>query len=298
MRPVTGLWAISGPARSSTRAERLTALRRRPRRLDRVPVGPDQADDELTEVLHGLRRALNYRDWIMSLLDPHLGGDILEVGAGQGCLTDCLVERGRVTALEPSERSFGELRRRHGHRENVRIVHGDVTAAAGLGPFDCVLLVNVLEHVAADAEAVQSLARTLRPAGKLAVFAPAFDGLYSDFDRRVGHYRRYRAGGLGGLILDAGLELVELRYVNSFGALAWWVMAKQLRLTPTRPWLALPYDRHVVPRLRRLEERWKPPFGQSLFCVATRPAGPEAALTPARPAPPARARAARARAWP
>jgi SAM-dependent methyltransferase len=136
-----------------------------------------------------------------------------------------------------------------------------------------VLLVNVLEHIEADGKAVQSLSRTLRPGGKLAVFAPAFEGLYSDFDRRVGHYRRYRAQGLGALMLDAGLELVELRYVNSLGALAWWLTAKQLKLTPTQPRLSLTYDRHVVPWLRRFEERSKPPFGQSVLCVAA--AGPQ-----------------------
>lgn len=265
-----GLWALYCVVHYSSRAQELTGLGRGGR-LDWAPAGPEEVDDELAEALHTLRKALNYRDWIMSLVGPHLGADILEVGPGHGCLTDCLLERGRVTALEPSGRSVDELRRRYGDRHNIRIVHADVSAAEdGLGLFDTVLLVNVLEHIEADAKAVQSLSRALRPGGKLVVFAPAFGSLYSDFDRRIGHHRRYRAPRLAALMLDAGLQVVELRYVNSLGAVAWWVTAKHLKLTPARPWLALTYDRHVVPPLRRFEERSKPPFGQSVLCVASR----------------------------
>jgi hypothetical protein len=58
--------------------------------------------------------------------------------------------------------------------------------------------------------------------------------------------------------------------VNSIGAIAWWLYARQLRRTPTERANVALYDRVVVPRLRRFEARREPRFGQSVLLVARR----------------------------
>jgi hypothetical protein len=129
----------------------------------------------------------------------------------------------------------------------------------------------VLEHIDDDATALKELYAGLEPGGRLILWVPAFSSLYSDFDRRIGHYRRYRLDGLTHLLADAGFELVDARYVNTVGAVAWWLLARQLGRTPTaRPGVRV-FDRTVVPILRRVESGRRPPFGQSIFCVAGRP---------------------------
>jgi hypothetical protein len=59
--------------------------------------------------------------------------------------------------------------------------------------------------------------------------------------------------------------------VNAVGAIAWWVIAKALGRRPTTSGRVRTYDSAVVPVLRRLEAHARPPFGQSVFCVARRP---------------------------
>ncbi len=71
-----------------------------------------------------------------------------------------------------------------------------------------------------------------------------------------------------------GFGIVEARYVNSVGAVAWWLMARQLRQVPTQRWSTIAYDRGVVPWLRRLEARREPGLGQSVLLVAEKPAAP------------------------
>ena len=51
-------------------------------------------------------------------------------------------------------------------------------------------------------------------------------------------------------------------------AIAWWVFATKLGQTPTKRWSALTFDRAVVPVVRGIERRRRPPFGQSILCVA------------------------------
>ncbi len=248
-----------------------TVVPRAGERVRSFPAAFDEADEELVETLHSLDGSVHYTDWIFSMMEPHLGKRVLEVGAGHGTFTQRLLPGREVTATELSPRSLSVLRERFRSTPEVEVSDVRIEDAAALGEFDSAVLVNVLEHIDDDTAALRHLAAALKPGGRVVLFVPAFEALYSDFDRRVGHHRRYRKAQLEAAVEAAGLAVVETRYVNSVGALAWWVLAKQLGRTPTRRGLVLVYDRSVVPVLRRLEAAWRPPFGQSLFCVAARP---------------------------
>ncbi|MSO38763.1 MAG: glycosyltransferase [Acidimicrobiia bacterium] len=243
-------------------------------RLDRGPdsgLAPalfDDADAELSEVLASLEGADNYADWIGSMLEPHLGTEVLEIGAGHGELTERLQRYGRiVTATDLSKRCVDELLTRFEKSPNVTVRHADLAELANDHRYSAVVMVNVLEHIDDDAQALVDIRELLEPDGRLCIFVPAFEGLYSDFDRRIGHRRRYRRSQLVSAFDDAGYKIIEARYVNSIGAVAWWAFARQLGQVPSSPVAAQAYDRLVVPWLRRLEENRTLRFGQSLLCI-------------------------------
>ncbi|MEY2403999.1 MAG: hypothetical protein QOD38_1550 [Acidimicrobiaceae bacterium] len=233
-----------------------------------------EADAELVATLDNLNDATNYADWVIDQMRPYLHGDICEVGAGHGTLTPKLAETGHVIACDPSGRCVDLLHTRFASDDNVEVVHGDFEVAAEGRLFDTIVVINVLEHIEDDAAALATFRDHLRPGGHLLVYAPAFEGLYSDFDQKIGHYRRYHRGPMIGAMLRAGLEVVDANYVNAPGALAWWLMAKKLRLQPTAPWSVRLYDRVFVPMVRRIESGRKIPLGQSILCVARRPLEP------------------------
>lgn len=240
-------------------------------RPEPVPVTGTEADLELAGTLHNLDSAGNYADWIYDIVAPYLGGSVLEIGAGHGTLTERLARGRAVTATDVSPRCVAVLEERYAGSPDVRVALADVRDAPSLGRFDAVVLINVLEHVADDTRAVRALARALAPGGHLVLVVPALRALFSDFDRRIGHYRRYERDELAVLAGAAGLDVVELRALNLVGAAAWWVMATRLGLTPTRRWATLTFDRFVVPVVSRVERRWPPPVGQSLLLVARLP---------------------------
>jgi SAM-dependent methyltransferase len=134
-----------------------------------------------------------------------------------------------------------------------------------------VVAINVLEHIPDDAAAVRSFAGLLRPGGRVVLWVPAFEGLMSAYDRRVGHQRRYRLDSLRTVLEGAGLEVERLHYVNSLGLVAWFVMMRLLGGQPQAGPALRFWDRFVIPVLRRVESRVRPPFGQSVFAVARRP---------------------------
>ena len=234
----------------------------------------NEADGELAKALDALTEAVNYADWIIDLAQAHLGSHILELGAGHGTVTDRLLKHGKVAAADLSPRCVEVLREKYEAHPDVEVLHGDVEAAiaARSSDFDTVVLVNVLEHIEDDGAALRTIRSGLRPGGTVVLFVPAFQALYSEFDRLVGHHRRYRRGELAALVKGAGFEVVDARYVNCVGALAWWVVARQLGRFPKSRAAMRTYDRTVVPVIRALESRWTPPFGQSVLCIGRRPA--------------------------
>jgi SAM-dependent methyltransferase len=248
--------------------------------VERVPFAA--ADRELSETLDNLDEAKNYAAWIFAIAEPHLGSDVLEVGAGHGTFTELLSRRAsRVVANDLSVRCTSILRHRFRRRSNVEILDGTVNEVASAGPFDTALLINVLEHIDDDNAALADLYRLLQPGGNLILWVPAFPALYSEFDRKIGHFRRYRSKDLFRQLSNVGFDVHEIRYVNALGAVAWFVVARMLRKTPTARGPISVYDHYFVPVLRHVEQVVHPPFGQSLFVAASRPGSNEA---PARPA--------------
>jgi hypothetical protein len=102
----------------------------------------------------------------------------------------------------------------------------------------------------------------------LLLFVPALPWLHGSLDRAFEHFRRYRKDELRERLASAGLHVKTLDYVNLPGVASWFLAAKVLRRKTLGSSGVLLYDRCVVPVVRRIEERWKPPLGQSLIAVA------------------------------
>ena len=229
------------------------------------------ADTELVTTLENLDNATNYAAWIMESIAPYLGDRIVEIGAGHGTFTERLREYGDVIASEPSPRAAARLRLRFANDERVTVEEAFAQTVVAHRTFNTAVSINVLEHVDDDVGLTKEIGKALDPGGHFIIFVPAFQGLYSKFDRDIGHLRRYRSSDLGDLVAWAGMEVELMRYVNLPGFFAWFLMCRALRLQPTQRWSTHLYDRAVIPVVRQIESKFAPPFGQSLLCVARRP---------------------------
>jgi SAM-dependent methyltransferase len=226
------------------------------------------ADRELAATLDNLDDAHNYRQWIFDMIKPALGPRVLEAGAGHGTFTELLAEGRSVTATDLSPRCVRELRDRFGQRPDVTVLQCDLVGSRDAGPFDCAVLINVLEHIEDDTGALKELADQLASGGRLALWVPAHMQLYSDFDRAIGHYRRYTREELRQKLVDSGFVVDDIRYVNLVGALAWWVVARKLHRAPTGKAGVTIFDRLFIPIVRRLERTRRLPAGQSVLALA------------------------------
>jgi SAM-dependent methyltransferase len=79
---------------------------------------------------------------------------------------------------------------------------------------DAAVLLNVLEHVEDDREAVRQTARILKPGGIAVIEVPAGPHLFDVYDEHLRHYRRYSLGGLTAMAVAAGLTIVERSHLG------------------------------------------------------------------------------------
>ena len=186
-----------------------------------------------------LDHAPNYRDWIVDLCAPHLVAPVLEVEAGRGF-------------------SSGGFE-----------LSGD--EAAGDRLFGSAVMINVLERIEDDQAALREVRERLEPGGRLCLWAPTYQFLYSGFDARLGHVRRYRKRQLESDLRLAGFEVVEGRHVNLPGWLGWLILCRLLRQEPISPTLVRKVDTWIVPMVRWFETRVRVPIGMSVFLVARTP---------------------------
>jgi SAM-dependent methyltransferase len=84
------------------------------------------------------------------------------------------------------------------------------------GSVKAVVLLDVIEHLAHPVIALEHAWRALQPGGVLVVTVPAYPCLYGDWDRALGHYRRYTKAIFRAQATQAGFQVRRLSHWNSF----------------------------------------------------------------------------------
>lgn len=235
-------------------------------------IPPNQAETGIytgAANLEVMEQAVNYNGFLAALIRQACapaGSHWLDFGAGAGHFaTRMSVEASLLCVeLDPDLREGLVRQGLQACADTTGILSDSV---------DAVYSLNVLEHIADDAAAARELYRVLRPGGRLLIYVPAFDLLYSAMDRKVGHLRRYRHGQLAALVSQAGFRLERVAYADSLGflaALAYrWFGNDEGRIN--LPALML-YDRAVFPLSRLLDRVVARYFGKNLFVIASKPA--------------------------
>jgi len=216
-----------------------------------------------------LAQAVNYRNALFDEFGSFLKGEVVEVGAGIGQMTEHLARLPavrRALAVEPDPSFCARHRARFPGHE---ILEG---TAAGLPPAtacDAILSINVLEHIRDDEAELARYAALLRQRrGALCLFVPARPEIYALIDKDFGHHRRYTRRELRRKLTAAGFEVLRLHYFNSVGYFAWWLNFCLLKKRSFEPKKVRLFDRSIFPMVHFLEAKaLRPPFGQSLLAV-------------------------------
>ena len=215
--------------------------------------------------------ATRWKAYWSQRIRSYIGQQVLEVGAGIGSNAQIFRDLPcqRWVGLEPDAamcERMGEAHRRGLMPAGHEVRCGTSTSLRTEEKFDTILYIDVLEHIEDDRAELHHIARHLRPGGHIIVVSPAHAFLYSEFDRKIGHYRRYDKRSLRSVVPD-GLSLVTLHYLDCVGMLA--SLANRLLLrsdTPKAGQVRL-WDSVMVPTSNLLDPLLGFQVGKSIVCV-------------------------------
>jgi SAM-dependent methyltransferase len=162
---------------------------------------------------------------IIHTLDEYLDGknkqNILDFGCGVGTLDFYLATKGHmVTGFDISKKAI-DVARVSAEKLNLekRTSFHDLEKGIEMPgkKYDWVILTEVIEHVEEDAKLVKSLAGRLKKGGHILLTTPSRNaplyrwGFADEFDKRVGHLRRYTKKSLENVLTGAGFEVLEIK---------------------------------------------------------------------------------------
>lgn len=219
--------------------------------------------------LEALSVAVNYHRWIVRRIAGYLGETVAEVGAGVGSVSQLLLEQdvSHLVAFEPSSNMYPFLAENLAREDRAVTINDFFHARYRPSGFDSVLYINVLEHIEDDRAELRRAFDALKPGGHLVIFVPALAWLYSDFDRQIGHFRRYTTKGLRELVTDVGFGVCQAGYFDIAGILPWFVYFVLLRRSMNTGSVSL-YDKLVVPVMETVEGVIPPPIGKNVLLIA------------------------------
>lgn len=155
--------------------------------------------------------------------------EILDVGCGVGTIDFYLANLGhKVTGIDVSSdaikiaKNFRDSSVKLNSAKFFNVSVENFAFKKNLKKFDMVICSEVIEHVPDEDKLLKSIHQVLKPNGYLFLSTPSENaplyrlGFLEDFDRRVGHLRRYNMDNLTKLLVKNGFEVREAQKTESF----------------------------------------------------------------------------------
>jgi SAM-dependent methyltransferase len=230
-------------------------------------MSPHRYSDRGHETLESMSQSLWYNRWTMRKFQEYVHGSILEVGCGIGTFTKELIKHGQTTAIDIDSSCIQRTKKLL--QKRARIGFGDIenhTYFFRKQLFDCILCMNVLEHIHHDIKALQHLYTLTKRKGYLVLLIPIHPFLYGSIDSSIGHYRRYKENEIIQSLTQIGYRLTYKKRLNFFGAFGWFLSSRIIKRT-TVDSKSIKIFNWFAPFLLPIEDIVEPPFGTSLLVI-------------------------------
>lgn len=197
-------------------------------------------DKEGYETLASIRQAPAFNRWMYDSVKKYCSGNILEIGSGIGNISQCFInDKKEITLSDYNSEYFGYLQENFGKNKLIKnilqidLVHHSFENAYKdyLGKFDCVITMNVVEHVHDDFLALENMSKLLSGDGTLIILVPANKFLFNSLDKALGHYKRYNKKMMQDLLKGTGFEAQNIRYFNVAAIPGWFIAGNVFKNT-------------------------------------------------------------------
>jgi 2-polyprenyl-3-methyl-5-hydroxy-6-metoxy-1,4-benzoquinol methylase len=169
--------------------------------------------------VHVKHRLMRYHDFFVDRIAP--GERVLDIGCGYGAVAYSLAMRAGalVTGVDLNEANVEKARSKF-HHPNLTFVHGDARTNLPAGPWDVLVLSNILEHIDRRVPFLTGLQQGLHPS-RMLIRVPMIDrdwrvplraelGMFHFGDPT--HFTEYTAESFEKELIEAGLTIRHVQY--------------------------------------------------------------------------------------
>ena len=168
--------------------------------------------------LENFDHAYKYRSYQFNLIKKYINGKIAEVGAGNGGYIKNYIKLvNKVHIYEPSNNLYKNLKKKF--RKNKKVFTYNKEFKIKKNYYDTIFYLDVIEHIKNDKKEIKKAYDSLRKNGNLVINVPAFQHLYSQFDKDVGHYKRYNKKDFDKIFQLLNINKFEYIYYDCVGYL-------------------------------------------------------------------------------
>lgn len=198
---------------------------------------PHHEDPVGLETLEALSGADKFNEWMYQTIRPYAQGPVLEIGSGIGNISQFFLRDGfEITLTDLRGEYCGLLEEKFGDNprllglEQIDLIDPNFEQkyASQLGKYNTVYALNVVEHIEDDALAIENCYKLLQKNGNLIILVPAYNWLYNNFDKLLGHYRRYNRRKLSKLFVQNNFKIIHRQYFNMAAMAGWFWYGKVL----------------------------------------------------------------------
>lgn len=155
---------------------------------------------------------------ILDVLRRHIANltdcRMLEIGCGNGNILAYLKDNG--VNIEGGDIFIDGLRFCRQRSKSTHLYQLDIVSLPFQNSFEIIGIFDVLEHIENDMIALSEINSALIPGGSLILTVPAYQFLWSPFDKGVGHKRRYGTRDIRAKLENSGFIVKKMSFYVFF----------------------------------------------------------------------------------
>ena len=211
-------------------------------------------------------KASFWRNYLFILIKKYFGKKILEVGAGIGSFTNIYKNRNlQIYLSEIDDNNFEILKKKFFNSKEIKVEKKYITQIDER--FDTILYLSVLEHIEDDKKEINEAINKLNLNGHLIICVPAHNYMYSNFDKEIGHFKRYEENFFKKLSLN-NATLKKVFFIDSFGYLLYFfnklIFSKEIYPSKFK---VLIWDKLFIPLTYFLDFLTFYKIGKNIICI-------------------------------
>jgi hypothetical protein len=219
-------------------------------------------------------KAQNWKQYWSKSIKNYVIGDVLEIGAGIGANVDLFINKSHSLwlAVEPDPNLSLFIKRKFLNKEKYsqcKISTGTIKQVDPSYKFDTALYIDVLEHIEFDALELRMASERIKIGGSIIVIAPAHNYLFSVFDKKIGHQRRYSKKIMRS-IAPKNFMVEKLFYIDSAGFFVSLVNKLFLCSEQPTPNQIFFWDKVLIPISKIFDKLTLNHFGKTVICIMTK----------------------------